>query len=90
MLSDIQQSGEILSLSISRPTTAWSHDNLPPPGVSFKVELKKQRGSLGLRLAGGKDKQNGLGFIYVKSMVDGSAADNEKIEVNDILMTVSD
>ncbi len=88
VLSAIQQSNEILNLQVSRQATVWSQDSLPP-GTTFTVTLQKKRGPLGLRLAGGKDKPTGLGFIYVKSVVDGSAADLQKIQANDILVTVS-
>lgn len=88
MLSIIKESGATLDLRVFRQGMILSQDSLPP-GTTFTARLQKQGGALGLRLAGGKDKPNGLGFIYVKSVVDGSAADTQNIRSNDILMTVS-
>lgn len=53
------------------------------------MELKKDRGMIGLRLAGGRNKAIGRGFIYVKSLSEGSkAAHNGEIKEKDILLEV--
>ena len=62
-LSLIQSSGASLEIELQRrasPASNMHIDNLPR-GHSFLVELHKQAGALGLRVAGGKDKLTGAG-----------------------------
>ena len=89
VLKLIQQSNDVLNLGVSRRAPSpWSDIENLPPGTSFVVELEKRQGSLGLRIAGGKNKPFGFGFIYVKTITEGSAAYVNRLEKNDILLQV--
>ena len=60
-----------------------------PEGETISVELTKGNGVLGLRLAGGRNKIMGKGFVYVKSLSEDSIAANcGKINEKDILLKV--
>lgn len=60
-----------------------------PLGETFTVEMVKADNIIGLRLAGGKNRPHGGGFIYVQSINKGSIADQQgKIQPNDILEEV--
>ena len=53
------------------------------------MEMTKDDNIIGLRLAGGRKKINGGGFIYVQSINKGSIADIEGlIQEHDILLMV--
>lgn len=55
------------------------------------VRVKKEAGTFGLRIAGGKGKPFGGGFVYVKSLVeDTPAAKCNKLKERDIILKVSD
>ena len=70
----IQSSGVWLELVVqrkARPASSLGIDNLPP-GDTFIVELEKQKGALGLRISGGKDKVHGSGEpIVCEELVPG-------------------
>lgn len=64
VLSMMQESREELQLTVRRrasPSSTLQVDNLPE-GERFLLEVKKLRGALGLRIAGGKDKLYGQGM----------------------------
>lgn len=86
----IQESETEVSLSVPHTDTAppWSKVKNLPAGTSFVIKLAKEQGSLGMRLAGGKDKPSGLGFIYVKNITEGSPADENRLKMNDIIIQV--
>ena len=93
MRSLLQSSGEELQLEILRRATPTSFSHLKglPDGTSFVVEVAKHRGALGLRIAGGRDKPFGAGFIRIKQLSEGSpAAQCGRLREGDILLQVSE
>ena len=63
-------------------------DNLPE-GDTFVVNVKKEGDTFGLRIAGGKGKPFGGGFIYVKSLVKGTPAEKcNMLKEHDIILKV--
>ena len=64
-------------------------DNLPE-GETFAVHVRKEAGAFGLRIAGGRGKPFGGGFIYVKSLVVGTPAEKcKQLKEHDIILKVS-
>ena len=62
-----------------------------PEGETFVVHVKKEAGAFGLRIAGGKGKPFGGGFIYVKALVEDTPAKKcNKLKERDIILKVSD
>ena len=60
-----------------------------PQGETFLVRVKKESGTFGLRIAGGKGKPFGGGFIYVKTLVKDSPAERcRRLQEGDIIMKV--
>lgn len=60
-----------------------------PQGETFLVHVKKESGTFGLRIAGGKGKPFGGGFIYVKTLVKDSPAERcRRLQEGDIIMKV--
>lgn len=58
-------------------------------GESFVVELEKERGALGLRIAGGNDKLIGRGFVRIKQLTATSAASKSgRLREGDIILQV--
>ncbi len=99
MLAIIRNSGSDLELRIQRYATPPVYTRSPsqsslnvdglPQGMSQFVELEKDQGALGLRIAGGTDGGLGSGFIYVRLISSGSAAERcGKFKVGDIILRV--
>lgn len=62
-----------------------------PLGKTFNLTSDKDEGVFGLRLAGGRNKTIGRGFIYIKSIIDGSiAAKSNSLRESDLLLEVGD
>ena len=70
----------------------WMKGKFPnlPDGDTFLVRVKKEDGAFGLRIAGGKGKPFGGGFIYIKSLVKDTPAEQcHKLKERDIILKVS-
>lgn len=62
-----------------------------PEGETFVVQVKRDAGSFGLRIAGGRGKPFGGGFIYVKSLVKDTPAEKcNKLKECDIILKVGE
>ena len=60
-----------------------------PQGETFLVHVKRESGTFGLRIAGGRGKPFGGGFIYVKTLVKDSPAERcGRLQERDIIMKV--
>ena len=60
-----------------------------PQGETIPVHVKRELGTFGMRIAGGKGKPFGGGFIYIKTLVKDSPADRcGKLRERDIIMKV--
>ena len=60
-----------------------------PQGETFLVRVKKESGTFGLRIASGKGKPFGGGFIYVQTLVKDSPAERcGRLQERDIIMKV--
>lgn len=61
-----------------------------PQGETFVVHVKRESGTFGLRIAGGRGKPFGGGFIYVKTLVKDSPAEKcGRLKERDIIMKVN-
>lgn len=61
-----------------------------PEGETFVVKVKKEDGSFGLRIAGGKGKPFGGGFVYVKLLIKDTPAEKcHQLKERDIILKVS-
>ena len=91
MLSLLQSSGKELRLELLRRAKPTSTSHIPdlPHGEGFIVEVVKNCGTLGLRIAGGADKPIGAGFIRIKQLGPKSpAAECGRLREGDILLQV--
>ena len=68
---------EPVKVGHASPQTSQLEDDFSslPEGDTFLVHVKREAGTFGLRIAGGKGKPFGGGFIYVKTLVNGSPAE---------------
>uniref|UniRef100_A0A8C2WU68 FERM and PDZ domain containing 2 n=1 Tax=Cyclopterus lumpus TaxID=8103 RepID=A0A8C2WU68_CYCLU len=76
---------KFLEYKYSRSPSIWSLKT----GERFIVELKKNSGSLGISVAGGINTNVRYGGIYIKSLVIGGAAEQDRrIQIGDRLLEV--
>ena len=77
-------------VAIPPQTTQLEEDfSTLPEGETVVVHVKRESGTFGLRIAGGKGKPFGGGFIYVKTLVKGSPAERcGRLKERDIIMKV--
>ena len=81
---------ELSSAVVEEPHLRLSEMSNLPEGETFVVDVKKESGAFGLRIAGGKGKPFGGGFIYIKSLVKGTPAEKcNKLKERDIIIKVS-
>lgn len=89
LLSSQRNSIEVLSnCSINIPTVVTNYVELPET-ETYEVELRKNVYGLGITVAGYVCEEEDLSGIFVKSIIEGSAAEmSGKIQINDRIVAV--